>query len=266
VNDSSPVILITGASSGIGAATARVFGKHGYRVVLAARRYERLEAVATEIRSAGGESLPVAVDVGNWDEIRDLVQLILMRYNRIDLLFNNAGFGRLGWLEDLEVESDIENQVRVNLLGVIHSTRAVLPQMIAQRRGHVINMSSLAGMVASPTYSLYSATKFGVRGFTEALRREVGVYNIQVTGIYPGSVVTEFKQLSGAKRKTGTTTPAWLRLSPEQVAEVVFKVAKKPRRTVIIPAPMHLPVWLNALAPGLVDWVIERRFTRIERD
>jgi short-subunit dehydrogenase len=266
MSETSPVIVITGGSSGIGEATARLFAKHGYRVVIAARRYERLEAVAAEIESAGGQAFPVAVDVGNWEEIQSMVQRVLQRYNCIDILFNNAGFGRVGWLEELEIEGDIENQVRVNLLGVIHTTRAVLPHMIAQRKGHVINMSSLAGLVATPTYSLYSATKFGVRGFTEAIRREVGLYNIHVTGIYPGSVVTEFKQLSGAKRKTGATTPSWLKLSPAQVAEAVFKVSRKPRRTVIFPAPMRLTIWLNALAPGLVDWIIERRFTRPERE
>jgi hypothetical protein len=138
--------------------------------------------------------------------------------------------------------------------------------MIERRAGHIINMASLGGFVATPTYTIYSASKFGVRGFTEALRREVGVYGIHVTGIYPGGVKTEFKQHTGAARKTGRTTPASLRLEPEEVAQVILKVVNHPRRTVIMPWQMGFMVWMNSLFPGIVDWIIENRFTRLERD
>ena len=262
---SSPVIVITGASSGIGAATARVFASQGYRVALAARRLERLEALAQDIESAGGAALPVATDVTNLEDIHNLVQTTLDEFGKIDVLFNNAGFGRLDWLENLDPVNDVEAQFRVNLLGVILTAQAVVPYMIKQRAGHIINMGSIAGLVATPTYTVYSASKFAVRGFTEALRREVGIYGVHVSGIYPGGVATEFSQHTGARRKTGATTPASLRLSPEDVAEQVWRLVKRPRRSVIVPGVMQLTVWLNALLPGLVDGMIERRFTRIER-
>jgi short-subunit dehydrogenase len=105
-----------------------------------------------------------------------------------------------------------------------------------------------------------------VRGFTEALRREVGVYDVHVSGIYPGAVNTEFKQHAGIKRKTGQTTPESLRLEPEEVARAVLSVVRRPRRELIIPWQMRLTVWMNILFPGIVDWIIENRFTRLERD
>jgi short-subunit dehydrogenase len=127
-------------------------------------------------------------------------------------------------------------------------------------------MGSIAGLVATPTYTVYSASKFAVRGFTEALRREVGIYGVHVSGIYPGGgIATEFKQHTGARRKTGATTPSLLRLSPEDVAVQVWRLVERPRRTVITPWVMRLAVWLNALLPGMVDGMIEWRFTRIER-
>lgn len=261
----SPVILISGASSGIGAATARLFASQGYRVVLAARRLERLEELAAEIRQTGGQALPVRTDVGRLEDIQALVRAALDNYAQIDLLFNNAGFGRLDWLENLDPQSDIQALLQVNLLGQIWMTQAVLPHMIARRQGHIINMASIAGLIATPTYSLYAASKFGLRGFSQALRREVSVYGIHVSAIYPGSVDTEFSQHARIRRKTGVHTPAWLRLSAEDVARSVLSLALRPRRTLVVPRLMLLAVWANVLFPGVVDWVIKRRFVSRER-
>lgn len=260
-----PVILITGASSGIGEATARLFGREGYRVAMGARRLERLEQLAKEIEAGGGQALAIAADLARLDDIHNLVNRALHQYGQIDVLFNNAGFGRLDWLENLDPLRDIEDQLRVNLIALIETTQAVLPHMIARRSGHIVNMSSIAGLVATPTYSVYSASKFAVRGFSEALRREVGVYGIRVSVIYPGGVRTEFAERAKIKRKTRKTTPASLRLDPEQVAQAVLDVVRRPRRGVILPLPMRLAVWFNALLPGVGDWIIEQRFTKPER-
>lgn len=262
---SVPVILITGASSGIGEATARLFAQNGYRVVVAARRMDRLRALTDEIRSQGGEALPVACDVTQQEDIRRLVDETLSTYGQIDILFNNAGFGRLDWLENLDPDRDIEEQLKVNLLGLILVTRLVLPHMIERRSGTIINMASIAGLVATPTYSIYAASKYAVRGFTDALRREVGVFGIHVSAIYPGGVRTEFSSHTGKQRKTGIGTPSLLRLEAEDVAKVVFRVARHPRRSVVIPWPMQIGVWLTILFPGLSDWVIEQSFVRPER-
>lgn len=262
----APVMLISGASSGIGAAAARLCAQAGYRVVLAARRVERLEALAAEIQAAGGEALVVPADVTALDDIERLVQTALDAYGQIDVLLNNAGVGRMNWLEELQPHQEIEKQLQVNLNGVIWLTRAVLPHMIARRSGHIIQMASVASWIATPTYSVYAASKFGLRGFSNALRRELSPYGIQVSSIYPGGVETEFAEKAHHQRRSGIGTPDFLRLSAEDVAKAVLRVLQRPRRTLIIPALMRLAVVFNQLFPGLVDWVIEQRFTRLERD
>jgi len=214
----SSVILITGASSGIGSATAWLFAKEGYRVVLVARRENRLEDLADRICLGGGQAIAVRTDVKNLEDINNLVQTALAVFGRIDILFNNAGFGRIDWLEGLAPGDDIQSQIQVNLTGLILLTQAVLPHMIERRSGHIINMSSVAGLLAMPTYSVYAASKFAVRGFSEALRREVAVYGINVSAIYPGAVDTEFEERAHIQRKTGTRTPKALRLSADDVA------------------------------------------------
>jgi hypothetical protein len=261
-----PVILITGASAGIGAAVARRFAQAGYRLVLAARRMDRLDALAQEIRLQGGEALPIAADLSRLEDIQRLAQSALAGAGQIDILFNNAGFGRLDWLEKLTPLEDVQGQIQVDLLGLIWMTQAVLPHMIERRSGHIINMASLASWVAPPTYSVYAAAKFGVRGFSESLRREVSVYGIRVSGIYPGAVDTEFGTQARIRRKTGITTPDRLRLSAEDVAQAVLRLAQRPRRTVILPGYMRFAVALNALFPAWVDWAIRKRFVEIERD
>jgi NADP-dependent 3-hydroxy acid dehydrogenase YdfG len=256
------VILITGASSGFGADAAHLFAQEGAVVVLAARRIDRLQAVAQQIQEAGGEALALPVDIGERVEIESMMQAVFEIYGQVDILFNNAGFGRLDFLENLNPLRDIETQVAVNLLGTIQVVRVILPYMMARRQGHIINMASIAGMIGAPTYTIYAATKFGVRGFTEALRREVGPFGIKVSCIYPGPAATEFGLHTGtAEFKKGFKVPGWTRLKSADVARAVVQVAKHPRRTVILPWWFRPIIGINALVPGLVDAIVARSFT-----
>lgn len=259
------VVIVTGASSGIGEATARAFAQAGARLVLAARRLERLQALAAEMERQGVEALAVAADLSRLADSQQLVEAARDRFGRVDVLVNNAGFGRLDWLENLDPATDIEAQLAVNVLGVVRTTRLVLPLMIAQRSGHIINMASLAGLVATPTYSIYAASKFAVRGFSEALRREVAPWRIHVSVVFPGGVATEFGSHAGIRRKTGMTTPAWLRLTPEDVAKGVVGLVRRPRANLVMPRLSRLAVYANWLAPWLVDWATIQRFTIPER-
>jgi short-subunit dehydrogenase len=250
------VVLITGASSGIGEAAARLFARQGCLIVLAARRADRLQQLAREIGDSGGQALPVPTDIAQPDQIDALVRAALDAHGRIDILFNNAGFGRLDWLESLDPVKDIQAQLAVDLLGVILTTRAVLPPMYERRRGHIINMASVAGWIAPPLYTIYSAGKFGVRGFSEALRREALPMGVRVSVIYPGSVRTEFSRhigTSAAKRRF--KTPAWLTLSAEDVARSVVSLARHPRRELITPWFMVAAKFLNSHFNGLSDLV-----------
>ena len=262
------VVIVTGASSGIGEATARQFGREGARVVLAARRVDRLEALAEEMSAmgTGAETLVVQADLSKLEDIQSLVSQSLDRFGRIDVLVNNAGFGRLDWLENLDPKKDIESQFEVNVLGVVQTTRQALPVMIKQRSGHIINMGSMAGLVATPTYTVYAACKHAVHGFSEALRREVKPWGIDVSVIYPGGVKTEFNQHAGIKRKTRATTPKFLLLTADDVGRAVVDLVRHPRAMWIIPWLWSFSVWLNRNFNWLVDYMTINRFTIPERE
>jgi NADP-dependent 3-hydroxy acid dehydrogenase YdfG len=256
------VVLITGASSGFGKDAAHLFAQEGAKVILAARRLDRLQMLANEIQKVGGEALAVPVDVSQRNEIDLMVRTVMEIYGHIDILFNNAGFGRLNWLETLEPDRDIETQVRVNLTGLILVTRAVLPYMLRRRSGHIINMSSIAGWLAAPSYTVYAATKYGVRGFTTALRREVAPFDIQVSGIYPGPSHTGFGWTKSSNKKR--RRPKWFDIffvPAEDVSRRVLQLAKHPRRTVIIPWWFALIAWGENHFPGIADWIIQTAYT-----
>ena len=164
------------------------------------------------------------------------------------------------------MQADIEAQLQVNLHGAIRMVKAVIPTMIAQRSGHIINMASVASYIAPPTYSIYAATKFGLRGFTDALRREMRGYNVRVSGIYPGPVRTEFIQHTGRASKPGFKTPTWVLLTSEDVARAVWKLNQNPRRAVVLPGFYWAFIVLERALPGVFDWGIERFFVRRERN
>jgi uncharacterized protein len=261
------VAIVTGASSGIGEAAAREFGREGAKVVIAARRVDKLQALAQEINAMlnGAECLVVQADLSKLEDIQTLIDQTLNKFGRIDILVNNAGFGRLDWLEKLDPVKDIQAQIDVNVMGVIQTTRLVLPVMIKQRSGSIINMCSMAGLIGTPTYTIYAASKHAVHGFSEALRREVKPWGIDVSLIYPGGVVTEFGQHAGIKRKTKATTPKFLLLTAEDVARAVVKLVRHPRPMWIIPWLWGVTALLNKLFPSFVDYTTITNFTIPER-
>lgn len=262
------VAIVTGASSGIGEATARQFAREGAKVVLAARRVDRLEALAQEIAAMhkGAESLVIEADLSKLEDIQSLIKQTLDTFGRIDVLVNNAGFGRLDWLENLDPVRDIQSQFAVNVLGVIQTTHQALPVMIRQRSGHIINMCSMAGLVATPTYTIYAACKHAVHGFSEALRREVKPWGIEVSMVYPGGVTTEFASHAGIKRKTRATTPRALLLTANQVGNAVVRLVRHPRAMWILPWAWSFTVWMNRNLNWLVDYTTINRFTIPERE
>jgi len=250
-------VLITGASSGFGEDAGRLFAKEGCKVVLAARRLERLQALAEQIQSSGGEALAIPVDVSESAGINLMVQTVLDLYGKIDILFNNAGFGAMDWFENLAPQRQIETLVRVNLTGAMLVTHAVLPGMLERRSGHIINMSSVAGLIASPLITTYSASKYGLRAFTDALRREVAPFGIQVSGIYPGPAETEFgSHLDKHRTREKINRIIDLRMTSRYVARCVVDVARRPRRSLVIPWWFRVLTTFDTLFPVIVDWVL----------
>jgi NADP-dependent 3-hydroxy acid dehydrogenase YdfG len=184
------VVVITGASSGIGEATARLLAAEGARVALGARRKDRLDALGDEIRRGGGEAHVAVTDVTRRADVEALVRGTVDAFGRVDVIVNNAGIMPLSPIERLKVE-DWDRMIDVNVKGLLYGIAAVLPLMKAQKSGHVINVSSVAGHKVRPGNTVYAATKHAVRVISEGLRMEVKPYGIRTTLISPGAVATE---------------------------------------------------------------------------
>jgi NADP-dependent 3-hydroxy acid dehydrogenase YdfG len=189
-NIAGKVIVITGASSGLGEATAKHLSALGATVVLGARRVDRIEKLANEITSNGGKALAVAADVTQLDEVKKLVDSAVEQFERVDVILNNAGIMPLSPMDRLNVE-EWNKMIDVNIKGVLNGIAAVLPYMKAQQSGQIINTSSVAGHKIFTGSAVYSATKFAVRALTEGLRMDVKPYNIRTTIVCPGAVKTE---------------------------------------------------------------------------
>lgn len=189
-NIKGKVVVITGASSGLGKATARLLSSEGAIVVLAARRAERIEALAEKLKAEGGQALAVTTDVTDGQQVKELVDKAVDSYGRIDVMLNNAGLMPLALLEDLKVD-EWNQMIDVNFKGVLNGIAAALPHMKEQKSGHFINVSSVYGHKLGPAATVYCATKFAVRALSEGLRQEVKPYNIRTTVISPGAVATE---------------------------------------------------------------------------
>jgi NADP-dependent 3-hydroxy acid dehydrogenase YdfG len=189
-NIEGKVVVITGASSGLGEAAARLLSAEGATVVLGARRMDRLQSLADELTRDGGKAIAVATDVTAREPVKQLVDTAVQKFGRIDVMINNAGLMQQSPLERLKV-NEWDNMIDINIKGVLYGIAAALPHMQRQKSGHIINVSSVAGHVISPGGVVYSATKHAVRVISEGLRQEVKPYNIRTTIISPGAVDTE---------------------------------------------------------------------------
>ncbi|WP_435241928.1 SDR family oxidoreductase [Streptomyces cucumeris] len=208
------VVAVTGASSGIGEATALLLAERGARLVLGARRTERLTELVARIEGAGGTAVALRTDVTRRDDVRALVALAGERYGRLDVLVGNAGVGTISPLDDLRVD-EWDTMVDVNIKGVLHGIGAALPVFRAQGAGHFITTASTAAFRVVPTMAVYAATKFAVRALCEGLRQEAGD-SLRVTTVSPGMVATDFVDASTNER------------AREQVAEVRDRIAIPP--------------------------------------
>lgn len=189
-NIDGKIVVITGASSGLGEATARLLSEQGASVVLGARRADRLQTLVAELKARGGKAIAATTDVTKRDEVQKLVDAAVKIYGRIDVIINNAGLMPQSLLEHLKVD-EWDRMIDVNIKGVLYGIAAALPYMQKQKAGHIINVSSVAGHKVGPGSSVYAATKHAVRALSEGLRQEVKPYNIRTTVISPGAVATE---------------------------------------------------------------------------
>jgi len=252
------VAIITGASSGIGEATAKRLARDGMRVTLAARRQDELSRVAGQIEAAGGQALVAPTDVRDRAAIQHMVEATLGKWGRVDVLVNNAGLGYSRHVVNLD-PAELRDQVNVNLIAVIECAQTVLPAMIEQKSGHIINVASIAGLVGLPASSVYAATKAAVISFSDSLRREVMRQGVHVTAFCPGFVATNF---SPRLKKIAEGRPGAQRLPGvmrvDYVADCIANTIRHPRRRVIIPPGWGLLAGIAEALPWLTDRVLSR--------
>jgi NADP-dependent 3-hydroxy acid dehydrogenase YdfG len=229
------VALVTGASSGIGEATAETLARVGAKVVVAARRRDRLDGVVQRIGSAGGEALAVTADVSDPGAAADLVRQAEDHFGRLDILVNNAGVMYLEPTADADLQR-WRHMLELNVLGLIAATQAALPGMRGRRDGHIVNIASTAGRVANPNSAGYSATKFAVVGFSEALRKELVRDRVRVTVVEPGIVETELRDHvahEGAREAINQFAGSVRQLQSADVANAILFAVSQPEHVCI---------------------------------
>jgi len=247
------VAIVTGASSGIGEVTALEFASAGAKVVLAARRIERLQKLAETIRAAGGIALPVQTDLTIISQIRNLVKTTLAAFGRIDVLANIAGTGYYDWFEELS-SANLREHYEVNVIGLAELTREVVPVMKAQRSGFILNMCSYSSVISAPPLTVYASTKYAVEGLTDGLRRELIPWGIKVMRIHPSGVTgTEFKEKSSREGGIQFKSISLGQVSRERVARTLVRLVERPRREVYLGRLYDVPAILNKLFPWTID-------------
>jgi uncharacterized protein len=259
------VVIVTGASSGIGESTALEFARAGAIAVLAARREDRLKQLERKIEEMGGTALAVPTDLTALDQITNLVQTVLSTFGRIDVLANIAGWGFYDWFEELSAQ-ELRRHYEVNVIGLAELTRQVIPTMKAQRSGFILNMSSYVSRISVPPLTVYASTKYAVEGLTDGLRRALLPWGITVIRIHPSSVSgTEFNK--NVMRKDGVEYKAVPigRISRERLARHIVALIEKPRRALFISRIYEVPVLLNRLFPEFVDWTSATWIRRKQR-
>ena len=236
------VAIVTGASSGIGEATAKELAAHGATVAVVARRKDRLDTLVAEIESTGGTALTVAADITDRSQAEQAIQTVVDRFGRLDILINNAGLMLLGHVVDTEVE-EWERMIAVNQNGLLYMTKAALPHLLDSAKDElrgvadIVNISSIAGRQAWANFAVYNMTKFGVNGFTEALRQEVTKLQVRVGVLEPGAVATELVSQNSQKVQDdlaaadGAAIP--VPLQPVDIAENIAFMVTRPARSSI---------------------------------
>lgn len=264
----APNVLITGASQGIGKATALLFARKGYELVLTSRQPDKLAAVAQEIQSLGFSApLIVACDVTNPTEVNTLVEKALAHYGYIDVLVNNAGIFASGPIEQFSL-SDWHQVIDTNLWGYIHTINALLPHFLDRRSGTIVNVSSIGGKVPTAYLVPYCTSKFAVTGLTQALEAELKPKNIQVCGIYPNLIKSSFlekavfrgkdeQDLKNRREQLENVVNTPVVEKPEDVANAIWDAVEKKKSEVMV-GSANVSQAFYRLFPGLIKWIARR--------
>lgn len=258
------VIIVTGASAGIGEATAYELAKTDAKIVITARRYQKLIRTSKKMRPGGAEVLVVKADLNSPVAIDRLIERTFKRFGRVDVLVNIAAWGSYAWIETQSYK-DLSTQFAVNVLGAAYLIRKVVPIMKKQRAGHVINMVSYASRIAVPPQTIYASTKYALEGLSDGLRRELAPWGIRVSRIHPSGVPgTEFNAKASRRGGVHFDSPGIGNVSKQAVARAVRRLIEHPKRERMIGRLYDVPAFLNRYAPWTVDlfmktWVAKKR-------
>jgi short-subunit dehydrogenase len=250
------IILITGASDGIGKQLAIDLSMRGAVIIASGRSPARLEAVLTEIRRASPRSVSIRCDVGSRPEVHQMIGNVLAQFSGIDILINNAGIGMRKPFVETPLET-IEELMRTNYLGTVYCTYEVLPSMLARGRGHIVNISSVAGHIGSLNMAGYCASKFAINGFSESLYHELKPRGIAISVVCPGPVKTAFNR---SFAQNSPKSPKSFIISPESVSQTVMTIIEKKRFETITPRSFALICGVKRFMPGLFRAVSSRLF------
>jgi len=259
------VVVVTGASSGIGMETAEAFAGRGYAVVLAARRAERLAEVADRCRAAGAEALAVPTNVADRRQVEALVARAVEQFGRLDVIVNNAGFGLFARVHETD-EQDMHAIFETNVFGVFYGCKAAAAVMIPQRSGHIFNVSSVIGKRGTPFHGAYSATKFALCGLSDSMRVEMLPYGIRVTCVCPALTATEFFQHSKRGQAAQSSFQKFKGMMPASaVAKKIVAAVGKNRPEIVLSAGGKMLALMAALSPRLTDAVMKRYYVDITK-
>jgi len=253
--------IVTGASTGIGRETARLLARAGANVVLAARNAEALARVAQELRPYRGRSLAVPTDVTDAQAVEAMVSRAADEFGSVDILVNNAGLSLYAYLAEGSMEN-VRRLFEVNVFGALNCIRAVAPYMKQQRRGQIINVSSVAGKIAAPYEGAYAATKFALTAISDAVRLELLEHGIRVITVYPGPVDTLLRESAIKEIELPAAPPAVRRIPPVRVAEAIVKAARDERPEVYVTWFDRAAVTLKGISPRFIDWGMRRFYLR----
>ena len=259
MNFKNKVVVITGASSGIGEAAAEQFAKKGANIVLVARRKEKLEQVEKKLSKYSTKILVQVCDVSDKEQVKQMSEKVIEIFSKIDVLVNNAGFVIYGKVEELSIE-DIESQMQTNYFGMINCTKYFLPYFLKQNFGHMVNVASVGGSFGVPGIASYCATKFAMLGFSEGLHHELHETNVGVTVVSPIMVRTSlFDHLSF---KNFTKFATGISLSSETVAKAIIKASDSSRLEIVVPSFVRIGIWFKQMFPFLINPIIGNRFRK----
>lgn len=253
------VVLITGASSGIGKQTAIEFAKLGSSIILVARRKNKLEQVENELKQFNVNTLVCACDVSKKDQVEELSKIVLQKFDSIDILVNNAGFAIYGSVSDLSID-EIESQMETNYFGMIYCVKNFLPLMLKKKSGHIVNVASVGASFSVPGVSSYCATKFAMLGFSEGLKHELYGTGVGLTVVSPIMVRTPLFEhpsfTNFSKFSTGVS------LSSETVAKTIIKASNSSRLEIVVPSVARAVIWFKQTFPFLINPIVGRIFRK----